>query len=340
MTETILHLAKIRLFGILTGKLHKRGAFRQIQTKPVLNTSYMADIAIIGGGPAGASAAIYTARAGQETIVFDDGGGTTREVEAIENYLGFPEGTTGPELVELGQEHAERFGAEFLEEEVIRVGQDGMRYSIETGAGEYTAEGLIIAAGGSYKSPRIGNVDDYENDGVSYCVECDAFFFQDQTVGVVGAANYAAKEALLLLDYTDDVTVYTNGADLEMDEDLQDRLDREDVPIVEDSIDRVDGDGELERAVMEDGSKIPLDGLFVAVGQAGGQDLAEMLGLPTDGNYIDVDEDLNAGMEKVYAAGDCIGGNRQVASSVGEGADAAIHLLEELRGANYVDYSS
>ena len=157
---------------------------------------------------------------------------------------------------------------------------------------------------------------------------------------MVGAANYSAKEALLLLDYTEDVTLYTNGADLEMDADLRDRLESEGVPIVEAPIDRLDGEEELERAVLEDGTTVALDGLFVAIGQAGGQDLAEMLGLPTDGNYIDVDEDLNAGMENVYAAGDCIGGNRQVASSVGEGADAAIHLLEELRGANYVDYSS
>jgi thioredoxin reductase (NADPH) len=299
----------------------------------------MADIIIIGGGPAGASAAIYAARAGQETLVFDKGGGTTRDVETIENYYGFPEGTTGPELVELGHEHAERFGAEFVEEEVIRVGQDGMRYSVETESGEYTAEGLIIATGGSYKTPGIGNIEDYENQGVSHCVECDAFFFQDQTVGVVGAENYAGKEALLLLDYTDDVTLYTNGDDLAMDEQLQDRLEREDIPVVTDSIDRVEGEGELERAVFDDGTEIELDGLFVAVGQAGGQDLAEMLGLPTDGNYIDVDEEQGAGMEKVYAAGDCVGGNRQVASSVGEGADAAINLLEELRGATYVDYS-
>ena len=299
----------------------------------------MADIVIIGGGPAGASAAIYTARAGQDTVVFDKGGGTTREVETIENYYGFPDGTTGPELVELGQEHAERFGAEFVAEEVIRVGQEGMRYSVETDEGEYTAEGLIIATGGSYKTPGIRQVEAFENNGVSHCVECDAFFYQDQTVGVVGAANYAAKEALLLLDYTEDVTVYTNGDDLEMDEPLQDRLASEGIPIVEDEIDRLEGSEDLERAVFADGRTVELDGLFVAVGQAGGQDLAEMLGLPTEGNYIAVDEEQNAGMDKVYAAGDCVGGNRQVASSVGEGADAAINLLEELRGATYVDYS-
>lgn len=299
----------------------------------------MADVIIIGGGPAGASAAIYTARAGQETLVFDKGGGTTRDVETIENYLGFPEGTTGPEIVQLGQEHAERFGAEFVREEVIRVGQDGMRYTVETNADEYTAEGLIIASGGSYKTPGVGNIEEFENKGVSHCVECDAFFYQDQTVGVIGAENYAAKEALLLLDYTDDVTLYTNGDEVAMNEELVQRLEQEDIPVVEKPMAEVAGNGELERVVFRDGEAVELDGLFVAVGQAGGQDLAEMLGLPLDGNYIDVDEELNAGMEKVYAAGDCIGGNRQVASSVGEGADAAINLLEEMRGATYVDYS-
>ena len=299
----------------------------------------MADVIIVGGGPAGLSAAIYTARAGQETLVFDKGGGTTRDVETIDNYLGFPEGTTGPEVIELGQEHATRFGAEIVEEEVVRVSQDGMRYAVETNQDEYTAEGLIIATGGSYKTPGVTNIETFENNGVSHCVECDAFFFQDQTVGVIGAANYAAKEALLLLDYTEDVTLYTNGKDVEMNEDLWHRLEREGIPVVEEPMDRLEGDGELERIVFRNGEETDLDGLFVAVGQAGGQDLAEMLGLPTDGSYIDVDEELNAGMEKVYAAGDCIGGNRQIASSVGEGADAAINLLEEMRGATYVDYS-
>lgn len=299
----------------------------------------MADVIIIGGGPAGSSAAIYTARAGQDTLVFDKGGGTTRDVETIENYFGFPEGTTGPELVELGHEHAERFGAEFVEEEVVRVGQDGMRYSVETNEDEYTAEGLIIASGGSYKTPGVGNIEEFENNGVSHCVECDAFFYQDQTVGIIGSGNYAAKEALLMLDYTDDVTLYTNGTDVEMNDGLKQRLESETIPIVEKSMDHLEGNGELEQVVFRDGETTDLDGLFVAVGQAGGQDLAEMLGLPTDGSYIDVDEELNAGMEKVYAAGDCIGGNRQVASSVGEGADAAINLLEEMRGATYVDYS-
>ncbi|MFB6095153.1 MAG: NAD(P)/FAD-dependent oxidoreductase, partial [Halodesulfurarchaeum sp.] len=118
-----------------------------------MNEIHMADVIVIGGGPAGLSAAIYTARAGQETLVFDDGGGTTREVETIDNYFGFPEGTSGPELVELGQAQATRFGAELVHEEVIRVGQDGMRYTVETDAAEYDAEGLIIATGGSYKTP-------------------------------------------------------------------------------------------------------------------------------------------------------------------------------------------
>ncbi|MFB6069416.1 MAG: NAD(P)/FAD-dependent oxidoreductase [Halanaeroarchaeum sp.] len=298
----------------------------------------MGDVIVIGGGPAGLSAAVYTARADKETLVFDKGGGTTRDVETIDNYLGFPEGTTGPEIIELGQEHAERFGAEIIQEEVIRVGQEGMRYTVETNADEYTAEGLIIATGGSYKTPGVTNVEAFENAGVSHCVECDAFFYQDQTVGVIGAANYAAKEALLLLDYTDDVTLFTNGDEVVMNESLRARLGAQDIPIVETPLDRVEGDEELERVVFQSGEERAMDGLFVAVGQAGGQDLAEMLGLPTDGNYIQVDEERNAGMERVYAAGDCIGGNRQVASSVGEGADAAINLLEEIRGATYVDY--
>ncbi|MFC4245679.1 NAD(P)/FAD-dependent oxidoreductase [Natribaculum luteum] len=298
------------------------------------------DVAIIGGGPAGLSAAVYTARADQETYVFDDGSGTTREVDTMENVYGFPDGVTGPELVSLGQRHATKFGATILEEEVVRIGRtDDDAYEIETTENRYQARGVVIATGASYESPAIRDVDEYEGRGVSYCVECDAYFYRDRPVAVVGSGNFAAKEALMLLDYTDDVQVLTNGKEFTADAALRDQLDAADVAVRTDRLERVDGDDALERIVTRDGDELEVDGLFVALGAAGGTALAEMLGVATAGPYVETDDGMGTNVPRVYAAGDVTGGQRQINTSIGEGTRAAINLLEEFRDASeYVDY--
>ncbi|WP_158855523.1 NAD(P)/FAD-dependent oxidoreductase [Halorhabdus sp. CUG00001] len=298
----------------------------------------MADVAIIGGGPAGLAAAVYTARADQETLVFDKGDGTTRDVDWMENVYGFPEGASGPELVDVGQEQATKFGAEIVEEEVVQVGEEGNGYGIETEVDEYAVEGVILATGASYESPAIKDVDDYEGGGVSYCVECDAFFYQDAPVAVVGAGNYAAKEAMMLLDYTDDVRILTNGKTVEIDDALLERLAEEGIELIEAPADRIVGDDVVEGVELKSGDVIDVEGVFVALGAAGGTDIADMLGIPRDGDYLDVDGEQYTGVDRVYAAGDITGGQRQVNVSVGEGTTAAINLLEDFRGGEYVDY--
>lgn len=298
----------------------------------------MIDVAIIGGGPAGTSAAVYTARADQETLIFDKGDGTTENVDFMENVYGFPEGATGPELVEVGREQATKFGAEIVEEEVVRVAEEDDGYLIETESDEYEVRGIILATGASYESPAIPHVDDYEGKGVSYCVECDAFFYKDSPVGIVGAGNYAAKEAMMMLDYTDDVRVLTNGNELDMGEALQEQLQEAGIEIITEPVDHIVGDEMVEGVELANGDVIEIKGLFVALGAAGGADIADMLGIPRDGSYLDVDEDQYTGVENVYAAGDLTGGQRQVNVSVGEGTTAAINLLEDFRGGEYVDY--
>jgi len=298
------------------------------------------DVAVIGGGPAGTSAAVYTARADQTTYVFDDGGGTTRDVGRMENVFGFPEGITGPEIVEVGQEQATRFGAEIVNEEIIRVGHAGEdHYELETMEHLYRARGIVIASGAAYESPAIKGVDEYEGKGVSYCVECDAYFYRDRPVAVVGAENYAAKEALMLLDYTDDVQLLTNGDELAVDPDLEAQLEESGIAVNTARLDRLEGADGLEAIVTRDEETIEVDGLFVALGAAGGTDLAEKLGVATEGQYIQTDEEAATNVPRVYAAGDVTGGQQQVNTSVGEGTRAGINLLEELRGtSDYKDY--
>jgi thioredoxin reductase (NADPH) len=299
----------------------------------------MRDILIIGGGPAGLSAAVYTTRANRETLVIDKGGGTTVQVDWVENFYGYPEGISGEEIVSLGEEHARRFGTDMCQAEVVHVAQqDDETFLVETTETEYESRGLILATGANYESPAIADIDDYEGQGVSYCVECDGYFYRDTPVAVVGAENYAAKEALMLLDYTDNVRILTNGKEFVADAGLVDRLRDDGVEIITESIDRVEGEDNLQRAILDSGEPIDIEGLFVALGAAGGTDIAETLGIPTDGPYLQVNSDQSTTIDRVYAAGDVTGGNRQINVSVGEGTDAAINLLEEFRGTDYVDY--
>jgi thioredoxin reductase (NADPH) len=298
----------------------------------------MTGVAIIGGGPSGLSAAIYTARADRRTLVFDSGGGTTRDVDTMENVYGFPEGVTGPELVELGREHATKFGAEIVEEEVVHVGRAGEAYRVETTVDEYEVDGVILATGADYERPAIANVEAHEGSSVSHCVECDTFFYRDSPVAVVGTGNYAAKEALMLLDYTDDVRLLTNDSPFEADPELRERVADADIPVRNDRLDRLVGEDGLEAVITRNGDRIAVEGMLVALGTAGGTDIAEMLGVPVDGGEIQTDADQSTTAERVYAAGDVTGGHQQISTSDGEGARAAINLLEEFRGADYVDY--
>lgn len=209
---------------------------------------------------------------------------------------------------------------------------------METTNREYRARGLILATGASYQSPAIADVDEYEGRGVSYCVECDAYFYRDRPVVVVGVGNYAAKEVLMILNYTEDVRLLTNGEEFDADPELLDRLDEAGIEVITVPVARVAGEDELQRIVMASGDAVEVDGLFVALGAAGGTDIAETLGVPQDGPYLRVDDDQSTTVDRVYATGDITGGNRQVATSTGEGADAAINLLEEFRGTDFVDY--
>src|SRR6056297_600139 len=220
-----------------------------LSSSAVLYDARMSGVAIIGGGPAGLSAAIYTARADKRTLVFDDGGGTTRDVSRMENVYGFPDGVTGPELVEVGQAHAKKYGAERISEEVVHIERTDDGFRVETTADEYAVDGVILATGADYERPAIADVEAYEGQGVSYCVECDAYFYRDRPVAVVGDGNYAATEALMLLDYTDDVRILTNGSAFAADEGLRDRVAEAGIPVVTDDLDRLAGDEMLEAVI-------------------------------------------------------------------------------------------
>jgi len=280
------------------------------------------DILIIGQGPAGLSAAIYASRAGMRTLVL----GCDPMVAGdyiIDNYFGFPEPITGKELIARGFSQAKRFGADMRCERVLGVHAEEEGYVVRTEAGEIATAALILATGVSRVRPGIANIGDYEGKGVSYCVSCDGFFYRDKMVAVLGEGIFAANQALELLQYTPHVTIYPQGKALDMTPAFTGMLDEAGIAISEDKIVSLEGEGELATVVFSDQKKVPMDGLFIAMGQASASDFAYSLGLVRNGEFIEVDGRQQTNLPGVFAAGDCVGRFLQISVAVGEGALAA-----------------
>lgn len=283
----------------------------------------MADIIILGTGPAGISAALYTARAGLDTLVIGRDGGALEKTERIENYYGFPQPISGKDLVQNGIAQAERLGARVLRAEVLGISFDGA-FRIQTADGEFTAPEVILATGSSRKSPKIEGIREWDGHGVSYCAVCDGFFYRKKAVAVLGEGDYALHEARELLPLASKVTVLTNGLAPQADFPAE-------IEVATQKIASLQGDGVLQSVRFTDGSSLPVSGLFVAIGVAGSADLAKKLGAETEGASIRTDRNGRTNIPGLYAAGDCTGGLLQIAKAVGDGAAAGTSAIADLR---------
>ena len=283
----------------------------------------MAQVIIIGAGPAGVSAALYTVRAGIETLVLSNGGGALKKAERIENYYGFPQPVSGEELMTRGIEGARRLGVSFQEEEVVGIGfEDSL--VVSTTAGRHAADAVLLATGTSRLAPPIPGLKDFEGRGVSYCAVCDAFFYRGRDVAVLGSGEYALHEARELEAVARSVTILTNGQ-------TPSAAFPEHFRMVTGEIAAVEGGGMLGGVRLKDGTLVQADGLFVAVGVAGSVALAKKIGALTEGTAISVDQNMATNVPGLYAAGDCTGGLLQISKAVYEGAKAGIAMVKALR---------
>ncbi len=297
------------------------------------------DVIIIGAGPAGTSASIYTSRADLNTLIIDKGDNILKKANELENYYGFPEPISGEELLKRGKEQSKKFGTTIEEKEALSIEIAEEKYKVETAEQEYLTRGLILATGVQQKKPSVDGLKELEGLGVSYCVVCDAPLYRNKKTAVLGSKDYAAKEAIKLNEFAEDVSIHTNNKETDIRESLRKKLDQKDISVQNQEIKKVLGDEELEGIKLEEG-KEELDGLFVAIGTSGTLDFARSLGLEIKEGFIEVDEDRFTGMSNIYAAGDCTGGERQISIAVGEGAEAALNLIGDLRGEEYSDWSS
>ena len=283
----------------------------------------MPNIVIIGSGPAGVSAALYAARAGVETTVLTKGPGALDRAELIQNYYGFAEPISGAELERRGIEGAKALGVQFVTTEAV-----GLTYmdklTVETLAGDFPADAVILATGASRAAPHIPGLAGLEGHGISYCATCDAFFYRGKDVAVLGSGEYALHEVQALLPVVKSVTLLTNGSPLTASFPPE-------VTVCPEKVNAILGEERVSGVELSGGKTVALARVFVALGVAGSTALARKLGAEVDGNRILVDEHMQTTLPGLYAAGDCTGGLLQVAKAVYEGALAGTEAAKALR---------
>lgn len=284
----------------------------------------MADVLILGYGPAGISAALYALRSGLKVQLVGKDSGALGKAHLIENYYGLEHPLTGEELLNVGKKQALTLGAEIADDEVTDLMFDGAGFVATGLKGSYRGKVCVMATGAARKKTPLPGMAEMEGHGVSYCAVCDAFFYRQKNVAVMGSGEYALHETTELLNVVNSVTLLTNGAPLTAQF-------PENVKIETRKIKNLVGEGAFKGVAFEDGSIMEFDGLFVALGSANATDLALKAGAAFDQGKLVLDENLQTTIPGLYAAGDCTGGILQVSVAVGEGAKAGMAAIKYLR---------
>lgn len=300
----------------------------------------MYDVIIIGAGPAGLTAAIYTGRARLKTLILEGNivGGNAAVTDMIENYPGFPFGVNGADLMESFLKQAERFGAELRFEGAtsIEVVPEGKK--VITSEGEYLARAVIITAGARRRELEVAGEKEFMGRGVSYCATCDGSFFHNCPVAVVGGGDTAVKEALYLADIASKVYLIHRREGFRASQIAVDKmLENNNIELkVNKVVSRIEGDTDMRTVVLQDvrneeEEKLEVEGLFVSIGMVSAADFISNL-VETQNGYIVTDENMESSVKGIFAAGDIRSKQaRQVATAVGDGALAAIAVTEYLK---------
>ena len=293
----------------------------------------MYDIIIIGGGPAGLTAAVYARRANKSVLVIEKAsfGGQITYSPKVENIPGFTE-LSGNEFAEKLVDQALTQGADFESCEVLSV-KKGDTFTVSTDDGnEFESKALVIATGAKHRLLGLEKEEDFIGEGISFCAVCDGAFYKDKVVGVVGGGNSALQEALLLSDLASKVYVVQNLDVLTGEKKLADQLySKSNVEIITETVvEKILGDKELtgitvKNTATDEAKDISLDGLFIAIGLVPqNEPFAELISLDARG-YADSDENCLTKTDGVFVAGDCRKKNiRQVATAAADGAIAAL----------------
>lgn len=285
----------------------------------------MYDVIIVGAGPAGISASLYTIRRNLKTLIIYKEKSALEKSTKIENYYGFENGINGEELYKIGIRQAQNIGAEVIKDEVTNIKIDYLNekeytFKVETLNNEFKAKSVILATGNKKNKPNIKNMDKYEGKGISYCAICDGFFYRNKNVAVIGNGDYAIAEAKDLQNIAKSITILTNGRQAP-------EYRAENININTKKIDQIEGENKVEEIDFVDNTKMKIDGIFIAQGVAGSTEFAKKIGAKIYNDKIVVDENMETSIKGLFACGDCTGGLYQVSKAVYDGTKAGLAVL-------------
>ena len=281
----------------------------------------MYDVAIIGAGPAGVSASLYAKRANLNVLIIYYGESNIEKAAKIDNYYGFTDGISGVDLYKNGIEQAKKLGVEVKNLEVLGIDYIQNAFNIKTESENFETKTVILATGNKKVRPNIKGIEEFEGKGISYCAICDAFFYRNKNVAVIGNGKFAVNEATELSNVANKVTILTNGLD-KIESDFEVNTNK---------ISSINGKEKVTDIEFEDGSKIEVDGVFIALGEAGASDFAKTLGILQDGDNIKTNEKMETNVPGIYACGNATGGLLQVCKAVYEGAEAGLSAVNYIR---------
>jgi thioredoxin reductase (NADPH) len=301
------------------------------------------DVIIIGGGPTGLTAALYTARDGFDVLVIERSalGGQAGVTERLDNFPGFPDGIGGAEFAERLVKQAQRFGVEMLKatsvDSINREMNDTLCIHTDSGH-EYAARAVIVATGSTYKRLGVEGEDEFIGAGIHFCATCDGPFYKDQHVAVVGGGNSAGEEALFLTRFADKVTMLVRGPAMRASKIVVDNvLDNPKIEVrVNTEVEKFEGQHHLEGIALKDATtgkrdNIAPQGAFIFIGLSPNSKwLPEEIKRDEQG-FVITSPTLETSMPGVFAAGDVrLGSTKQAASAAGEGATAALMVRDYL----------
>ncbi|HPF08696.1 MAG: thioredoxin-disulfide reductase [Candidatus Cloacimonetes bacterium] len=291
------------------------------------------DVIIIGAGPAGLSAAIYSARGGLKTAIFEKAlvGGQINVTDEVENYPGFEEPLSGFELTNKMRLQAERFGTFFIDEEITALGMEGLCKVIETSEGKYRAKSVIICTGAHPRRLNVPGEERFTGRGVSYCATCDGALYRDKVVAVIGGGDSAIEEGIFLSRFARKVIVIHRRDELRAQKIIQERAFKN--PKMEfvwnSVVQEIHGEQKVEKLEVvnrntKELSMIPVDGVFIYVGILPNNELLESRIELDSAGFVLTDEYMHTNVPGIYAAGDIRHTVlRQVVTATSDGAVAA-----------------
>lgn len=295
------------------------------------------DTIICGGGTAGLTAAIYLARAGLKTVIFEKSfaGGQITSSPELENFPGLPLGISGAEFAMNTEKQVLKAGAEIKYEEIQEIKPEGEVKTVITSSGEHQAKTLILAMGASHRRLGLENEEKLIGRGVSYCATCDGAFFRNKVTAVAGGGNTAAQDALYLSGICEKVYLIHRRNTLRADKYLQDKLkEKKNIEIIyEAQVKKLTGEplSEIEISVNGEVKTLAVSALFIAIGLNPESKL--LTGFPIlENGYIQTDENMETEIKNVYAAGDIRNAEgKQLVFAAADGAKAAMRIIDSLQ---------